>query len=236
MREIKKVAVLYSGGKDSNYAVQDCLKKGWEIAYLLSVKPDRKDCYLFHYATVEHTGLQAKALGLKHVLVDCGVADPVKEAEIVKRVVEKNIVDAVVLGGTGLQVTQISSIQRALLPLGVEVFASHAGEEHETLFEDMLNKGYKIMITQFASDGLDKWLGKIIDKDNFNQLKKDAVKYGFHLGFDGGYADTFVLDMPFFEREVCFKNPLIVRNSECTGHLIVENACLAEKRIRLSNN
>ena len=63
-----KVAVLYSGGKDSNYAVEYALKKGWEIKYLLSVKPSRTDCYLFHFATVEHTELQAEALGIRHIM------------------------------------------------------------------------------------------------------------------------------------------------------------------------
>ncbi|HLC63541.1 MAG TPA: diphthine--ammonia ligase [Candidatus Nanoarchaeia archaeon] len=231
MKDIKKVAVLYSGGKDSNYAVQFCKEKGWEIQYLLSVKPNRKDCYLFHYAAVEHTPLQAQALGLKHVLVDCKIADPVKEAGIVKKVVEKNKVDAVVLGGTGLQVTQLQSIQRALLPLGIEVFASHAGEEHGELFEDMLDKGYKIMIAQFASDGLSKWLGKIVDKDNFGELRKDSIRYGFHLGFEGGYADTFVLDMPLFKKKVELKDMMLVRDSECTGHILVDKASLVDKKL-----
>jgi len=228
MKDIRKVAVLYSGGKDSNYAVEYCLKRGWEIAYLLSVKPTRTDCYLFHYATVEHTPLQAAALGLKHILVDCDVADPEQEAAIVKRVVEENPVDAVVLGGTGLQVTQIQSIQKALLPLGVEAFASHAGDDHGALFEDMLNKGYKIIITQFASDGLSKWLGRVITNENFKDLKKDALVYGFHLGFDGGYADTFVLDMPLFQKKIVFESMSLVRDSECTGHVTVR-AELAEK-------
>jgi len=77
---------MYSGGKDSNYAVKHALDKGWNIKYLLSVKPTRTDCYLFHFATVEHTKLQAEALGLKHYLISCTVADPNKEADIVSAV------------------------------------------------------------------------------------------------------------------------------------------------------
>ena len=199
MKSIKKVAVLYSGGKDSNYAVEYCKKRGWEIMYLLSIKPNRKDCYLFHYATVEHTGLQARALGLKHILVECDVADAVKEAEIVKNVVEENMVDAVVLGGTGLQVTQIQAVQKALLPLGVEVFPSHGGCDHNDLLKDMVtNKGYKIMITQIASDGLTQWLGKMLTKGNLDDFFKDAQIYGFPAGGDGGYYDTILLYSPLF--------------------------------------
>ena len=190
------VAILYSGGKDSTFAIEHAKNKGWNIKYLISVKPTRKDCFLFHYATVEQTKDIANMLQIPHFYVKCKVSDPAKEAEIIKDVVDKNQrkmkVDAVVLGGTGLQETQLKSIQNALRPLKVEAFASHAGEEHDLVMEEMLKKGYEILITQIASDGLKDWLGKKITKENFPQLKKDSFKYGFHIGFEGGYADTLV--------------------------------------------
>ena len=129
-----KVAIMCSGGKDSTFAIDHALENGWDVQYLLSVKPTRTDCYLFHFATVEHTPKIAAMLGLKHILVSCDVADPVLEAEIVKKEVEKvqknDPVDAVVLGGTGLQETQLRSVQNALRPMDIEVFAAHAGLEH----------------------------------------------------------------------------------------------------------
>src|SRR3989344_5903168 len=173
-----KVAILYSGGKDSTLAIEKSLESGWEIEYLLSVKPSRKDCYLFHYATVEHTNNIAKILGLKHYLLECNVADPKKEAELIKNFVVKNRVDALILGGTGLQETQLRSLQEALMPFKIEVFASHAGLDHDIILKDMINRGYEIMITQVASDGLINWLGQKLTKENFNDLEKDSVKYG----------------------------------------------------------
>jgi len=73
------VAIMYSGGKDSTLAIEYALNKGYNIKYLLSVKPNRTDCYLFHFATVEHTKELAEILGLKHILINCNVADPVKK-------------------------------------------------------------------------------------------------------------------------------------------------------------
>lgn len=223
------VAVLYSGGKDSNFAVEYCLKRNWNIKYLLSVKPTRTDCYLFHYATVENTKEQAEVLGLNHIYVECDVADPRLEADIVKKVVEKNPVEAVVLGGTGLQVTQIESIQKALRHLKVEVFASHAGEDHGTLFKRMVDGGYEIMITQVASDGLKKWLGKIITKDNFNELKKDSAEYGFELGFDGGYADSFVFAAPIFgNKRIDIKGIEKFNEGEYCGYVILKEPKISD--------
>lgn len=227
------VAIMYSGGKDSNYAVKFALDKGWNIRYLLSVKPTRADCFLFHFATVEHTNLQAEALGLKHHLLSCSVADPKKEAEIVRQFVAANEkVDAVILGGTGLQATQIRSIQEALRPHGVEVFAAHAGEDHEVLFEQMLKDGFRIMMTQFAAEGITKqWLGKIIDEKAYNELKVLSERYGFHLGAEGGSWDSFVIDGPTFKKKLLVEASEKVQESQYSGYLVINKIKLADKSV-----
>ena len=227
------VAVLYSGGKDSTFAVQYAIEKGWNIRYLISVKPTRKDCFLFHYATVEMTKDIAKMLGIPHFYVKCKVANPVKEAEIVKEIVEKNQkkmkVDAVVLGGTGLQETQLKSVQNALRPLKVDAFASHASEDHDLVMEQMLKNGYEILITQIASDGLKEWLGKKITRENFPQLKKDSVKYGFHIGFEGGYADTLVTDCPLFSKRLAIEDMSVIFEDDYCGHVKINKYRMEEK-------
>jgi len=227
------VAILYSGGKDSTLAIENAMQKGWNIKYLISVKPTRKDCFLFHYATVEQTKDIAKMLGIPHFYVKCRVADPVKEADIVREVVESNQkklkIDAVVLGGTGLQETQLKSMQNALMPLKVDAFASHAGEEHDLVMGQMLNNGYEILITQIASEGLKDWLGKKITKDNFPQLKKDSVKYGFHIGFEGGYADTLVTDCPLYSKRMVIDSMSVIFEDDYCGHIVINKYRMESK-------
>jgi len=226
-----KVAILFSGGKDSHYALQYALEKGWDVEYLLSIKPTRTDCYLFHYATVEHTKEIAQILGIKHILETCSVADPKLEAEIVKKVVEKNPVDAVILGGTGLQVTQIKSIQNALLPIGIETFASHTGLDHGSIFLDMIEKGYKIMVTQIAAEGLnEKWLGRIINENNINELFALSGKYGFHNGGDGGHFDTLVLDSPLMDQSLEIGKITKKTEGSCVGHVEINDLHLVNKK------
>ena len=227
------VAILYSGGKDSTYAIENAMLNHWNIKYLISVKPTRKDCFLFHFATVEHTKDFAKMLGIPHYYVKCSVADPSKEADIVRKIVDGNQkklkVDAVVLGGTGLQETQLRSIQNALRPMKIDVFASHVGEDHDLVVEQMLNKGYEIMITQIASDGLKDWLGKKITKENFPQLRKDSIKYGFHIGFEGGYADTLVTDCPLFTKRLVVDEMSVVFEDNYCGHVVLNKYHIEDK-------
>ena len=215
-----KVAILFSGGKDSVYALDYAKEQGWQIEYLLSVKPSRNDCYLFHYASVENTKKIAELLNLRHILISCNVADATKEALIIKQVVEKNPVDVLLLGGTGLQEQQIKSLQVALKSLNVNVFATHAGKDHAEVMQEMFSKGYKFMITQIASDGMNPWLGQVISKENFPKLLRDSEKFGFHVGFEGGYADTFVLESPFFKVQP--KNLQKHIESQYNGHVTFE--------------
>jgi diphthine-ammonia ligase len=221
-----KVAVLYSGGKDSTYAIDYCKQKGWDVRYLVSVKPSRKDCFLFHFATVEHTPKIAEMFGLRHVLLGCDVADPVKEADIVKQEIEKqqkdDPVEAVVLGGTGLQETQLRSVQNALRPLGLEVFAAHAGLDHDKVMDELLNKGYSFMITQVASDGLMSWLGEVLTKEKLPKLLADSQKFGFHHGGEGGYYDSLMLDGPLFTKRLEIVSMRKILEDVYCGHVEAE--------------
>ena len=225
-----RVGIMFSGGKDSNFAIDFAKEKGWEVAYLLSVKPNRTDCYLFHFATVEHTPSQAQSMGLPHFLIPCTVADPRQEADLVKNFVAEHPVDALLLGGTGLQETQIKSLQEALLPLGIEVFAAHAGQDHDQVMREMLKKGYKFMITQIASDGLNQdWLGRVIDEKVLNELFDRAKKFGFHCGGEGGYYDTFTVDGPLLSKSIDVRKMRKVMESACVGHLVIDELRLLDK-------
>lgn len=230
------VAILYSGGKDSTYAIEYCQNKNWNIKYLISIKPNRNDCYLYHFATVELTQELAKILGYKHFYLTCNIADPKKEALIVKNLVQEqqeiNKIDALILGGVGLQETQLKSLQKALMPLKVEVFASHAGEDHRNLIQQMLDKGYRFIISQVASDGLINWLGMELTKDNLKVFFNDADKYGFDSGGEGGYYDSLAFAGPIFgDKQLEIREIKKVFEDKYCGHIIISKFNIAENSL-----
>lgn len=231
-----KVAILYSGGKDSTYAIEYALKNKFDIAYLLSIKPTRKDCYLFHFSTVEQTKDLSKILDIPHIYTKCNVANPEKEASMVKKIIMKNQVDAVLLGGTGLQETQINTLKNVLSKINVKVFATHQGKNHELVLKEMINKGYEIVITQIASDGLKKWLGRKLTKENFEDFRLDSIKYGFHIGGEGGYFDTLVVNGPIFKKKLQIISVDLVYEDEYSGHIVVRESKLITNKRLLSRN
>ena len=67
----------------------------------------------------------------------------------------------------------------------------------------MLDSGFKVILTKISCDGLGKeWLGKIIGSDSYQDLKKIAEKYQFRTDFEGGEAESCVLYMPGFKKEI----------------------------------
>ena len=71
--------------------------------------------------------------------------------------------------------------------------------EPKKYMNDLLESDFHFMMTTVSSDGLDdQWLGKLISKSDVKTLETLSRKFGFNLNFEGGEAETFVIDCPLF--------------------------------------
>jgi diphthine-ammonia ligase len=52
-----KVAVLFSGGKDSTMALYNALETGEDVKYLLSMKSVNDESYMFHVPNIHKQSL-----------------------------------------------------------------------------------------------------------------------------------------------------------------------------------
>lgn len=229
---VMKVAVLFSGGKDSTMALGYALKNHWQVEALISVKPKNTEAYLWHYAAVEWTKLQAEAMNIPRVLVNCEAIGPEAEAKELEKVLKNMKIDAIVLGGVGLQRTQIKSIEKIAKKFGINVIIPYQNYSSEELLKEEIREGLKPIVVSVAVDGLGpEWLGRELNENSVNEIIELGRKFGFDPLFEGGHADTFVLDAPFFKKRIqLIKTEKIWDKKTSSGYLEIKDAILVDKR------
>lgn len=198
-----KMAALFSGGKDSTFAAWKAVQRGDEIVSLVSFISENPDSYMFHHPNIQWTRLQAEAMGIPILHIPTK-GEKEKELEDIEQALRK-----LKPGIRGVTVGALASeyqrfrIARICRKLGLEVFAPAWKRDPGGYWEELLGGGFRVIITKVACEGLGKeWLGREITSRNFPELRRLSQKFRFHLGFEGGEAETFVLDCPLFKKKV----------------------------------
>ena len=69
--------------------------------------------------------------------------------------------------------------------------------------KELLKNNFEFVISSVSSDGLDQsWLGKSINTSELEKLEKLSKKFQFNLNFEGGEAETFVINCPLFKNRI----------------------------------
>ena len=226
-----KVAVMYSGGKDSTMALKHALDQGWEVEALISVKPKSNESFLYQFATVEWTKLSSEAVGIPVIHIKSEKIGPKEEAEELEQVLKGMKVDAILVGGVGLQATQIREWRRVAGKFGIGLIVPYESLTSEELFDKTIESGFDIMLTDVASDGLGpEWIGRKLNMQNADEFKMLSKRFGFDVLGEGGYYNSLVLDGPIFNKRIEILNSHKVwDNKTYSGYLEVKDAALAEK-------
>src|SRR3989338_6475238 len=226
-----RVAILFSGGKDSCQAVKWALDNGHNVEALIAIKPKNSEAYIWHYPTVEWSILQAQSMGIPLILAKTDDIGAETEANVLNKVFEKLKVDAVILGGVGLQKTQINAVKEIAKKFGIKVLVPYEKLSSEELLDEELKSGFDIRITDVAVDGLGPdWIGKKQGFETKNDLERLSEKFGFDILFEGGSANTFVVDAPFFKKKIeIIDSEKIWDSKTSSGYLEIKNAVLSSK-------
>ncbi|MBU1245836.1 MAG: diphthine--ammonia ligase [Nanoarchaeota archaeon] len=197
-----KLGILFSGGKDSCFA---CYKAEGEVVCLITIDSKNKESYMFHTPNIHLAKVQADAMELPLLVFE---TEGVKEEELkdlknaIKEAKEKFGIEGIVTGAI-LSVYQSSRIKKICDDLGLECFNPLWQKEEEEYWGELFENNFEIIVVGVACDGLtEKWLGRKIDEEAFFELKKLKEKFKFHLGFEGGEAETFVVDCPLFKKKI----------------------------------
>lgn len=225
-----KAAVLFSGGKDSTMAAYRALKEGHEVNYLISVFSDNPASYMFHVANIHITELSAEAMGIPLIKK---VTKGIKEEELVDLTqILSDLRDMgveAIYSGALFSVYQKSRIDAICEDLGLKSCAPLWHRDPVEYMEEIIDLGFEVIITSVAAEGLDEsWLGKKIDGNALDEIIELNKKYKIHIGFEGGEAETLVLDGPIFNKRINVIESEKIWEKD-SGYFLIKDAELEEK-------
>lgn len=203
---------LFSGGKDSSWALYRALEDGLNVERLLTVHP-AGDSYMYHVPATTLTTLVAESIDIPLVNVegkfDAESAEDAgeqgdKETETLEVALRDLDLDlAGVTAGAVESEFQTSRIQALCDRLDIDLFAPLWQEDPRELGQAMIDAGFEIKIIQVAAYGLDEsWLGRTLDEKALDELEALNEEYGVHILGEGGEFETLVTDAPHMERPI----------------------------------
>lgn len=221
-----RLAALLSGGKDSVYAACKIHYKH-ELAYLVSMKSLNPDSYMFHTINIDITRLQAEAWGIFYIeKTTSGVKE--KELEDLKKVLSSLDIDGIITGAIASKY-QKNRINKLCAELGIVHFSPLWGQNREELLYKMIDSKMEIIFSAVAAIGLDEsWLGKQLDLERINRLKKLNEKYRVDICGEGGEYESLVIDAPWFKKRIKINDVVKIWDG-ISGQYIIKNAELVPK-------
>lgn len=200
-------AVLFTGGKDSCLALLKAKQQGFEIKYLLAILPTSHDSWMWHKPSLALLKAQARALEIPLVVQKSKTQkekEKEKEVEDLEKLLKKikGKVNYIITGGVASKY-QKSRIEKIAEKLNLKSFNPLWGMNAQDLWKEALQNNFKIILTKICCEGIpSEWLCKTIDSEKLKELIQSSKKYGFSLEFEGGDAETAVLDMPLFRKTI----------------------------------
>lgn len=199
-----RVAVLFSGGKDSCLALYK-VKQSHDVVCLVSIISKNQESYMFHVPNIRLTKLQAEAIGLP-LIQKTTKGEKEKELEDLKKALvlakKRFKIEGVVTGAIASNY-QASRIQKICKGLDLECINPLWGKDQIELLNELLEKNFKVIICGVFAFPLDKsFLGKVIDKEMIKKLEELMEKYELNPAGEGGEIETTVLDAPIFRKKI----------------------------------
>ena len=201
-----RAAVLFSGGKDSCLALHKAMKQGYKTEVLLAMVPETMDSMMFHTPETALLNKQAEMLGIVLMTKKTKAREEKEELKDLKEMVSaakrKYKFDILVIGGIASSY-QSARIRKIADEIGLKIFAPLWNYTSRQLWKELLDEGFKIVMTKISCEGIPKELiGKVLTRTDIDKLERLSEKHKFRLDFEGGEAETAVLLMPEFEKEI----------------------------------
>jgi ABC transporter with metal-binding/Fe-S-binding domain ATP-binding protein len=194
------IACLFSGGKDSTLALHKAHEQGKKVELLITMVSENDFSYMFHKPNINLSSMQAEALQIKQVIYNTKGEKEVELNDIEKSLVDNNVTELVT--GAVASVYQKDRIEKICEKLSINAMSPiwHVDPMVEL---GELAENYDVIVTQVAAEGFDEsFLGARVNEEMIEKLLKLKEKYRINMLFEGGEAESFVLDAPLFKKRI----------------------------------
>ena len=198
---LMKVAALFTGGKDSMFAIYIAQQFGWDITHLITLHPEKSDSWMYHSLNIHLTEYLAEAIDIPLIKRKTN-GEKEKELEDLKNILHPLPIDGVISGALASEY-QRTRIEQICHQLHIRSFTPLWHKNQELLLRDQLKAGFEIIIVGVFAHGLDQsWLGASLNQESLNDFLQITRKYSINAAGEGGEYETLVVNGPLFTKQL----------------------------------
>jgi asparagine synthase (glutamine-hydrolysing) len=227
-----KLGVLFSSGKDSNYAMHVMQQQNYSIECLITIKSQNPDSYMFHTPNIDLARLQAEAMELP-LIEELTMGEKEKELGDMKNAIirakEEFGIEGVITGALYSNY-QRERIEKVCDGLGLKVFSPLWHIDQEKEMRQLLDLGFEFIFSSIAAYGLNKnWVGRVIEEKDIDKLVRLNEKIGLNVAGEGGEFESFVMDGPMYKKKIEIRDFETFELDEYTAKVAITDAVLVDK-------
>ena len=197
-----KVAVSWSGGKDSCFSLYRAISSGLQPCFLLNMVNREAKRSMSHGLDPKLIAAQAEAMEIP--ILQRETTWDTYEQEFKEAVTElkQQGVDGIVFGDIDIEGHK-NWVERVCVELEVIAILPLWGDEPHRLLNEFLQAGFEaIVVSAKAEFFSDEWLGKRMSQEFIGELLRLNEGFNIHPCGEQGEYHTFVTDGPIFRRSI----------------------------------
>ncbi len=207
-----KVFISWSGGKETALSCYKVMQnQDMEVSYLLNMISEDGKHSRSHGVSSKLLKLQAEAIGIPIIQRSTtweGYEEEFKKA--VSKLKEKGV-DTGIFGDIDLQEHR-DWIERVCKDIGIKPMLPLWKKKREEVLKEFIQAGFKATVISVRADILGKeWLGRHINEDFVNDLKKEK---DIDLCGENGEYHTLVVSGPMFKKNITILNAKKIKNDK----------------------
>ncbi len=190
-----RLASLYSGGKDSTFALYLAEQMGHDVPYVVNVVPEDAASWIFHTPNLSAVPLMAESMGKTLVTAPSSGTEE-GDMEGLRNALEGLDVEGVVSGAVWSDY-QWDRMNIVCGELGLKFIAPLWRKDQDLVMSQFLDSGIRAIIVGCYAEGLgEEWLGREIDAEAVEELKAIRARTGISIMGEGGEYESMTVDSP----------------------------------------